>query len=420
MKIGVIADDFTGATDAASFIVRGGLSAIQLSGVPTAAFEHEADALVVSLKSRSCPVEEAVRESVNACHWLLAQGCELIYFKYCSTFDSTSKGNIGPVTKALMDVLCVDRVLYCPSLPVNGRTVYQGHLFVFEQLLSESGMKNHPITPMTDSNLVRLVEQQTKGKAGLIDLHVVSNGQLFVETHIQNLSDNGTQHIVCDAISDRDLEVIARVGRSHRLVTGGSGLVGAIAHICAQEANSTMTNGGSNSLANTYNKGIVLSGSCSEMTNKQVTDYVDKTESLKLDIDRTVSDESYIDNVLTWVLNHSDKRYFPMVYATVEPRELAQIQSTYGEQASVMVEALFEKLVKNLKVKGYNTFISAGGETSGTVTQALKVNAFHVGQEIAPGVPWMQSLDGDLKLALKSGNFGDKGFFSKAQELLNE
>ncbi|WP_026973097.1 3-oxo-tetronate kinase [Aliagarivorans marinus] len=418
MKIGVIADDFTGATDAASFIVKNGLSAVQFSGVQPDSGYVEADALVVSLKTRSCAPEQAVAQSLAACDWLLSQGCTLIYFKYCSTFDSTAAGNIGPVSEALMERLVVDCCLICPALPVNGRTVYQGHLFVFDALLSESGMRNHPITPMTDANLLRLIEQQSSGQAQLLDWPTVQAGREAIAERLEACRAAGSTFVVCDSLTEQDLLAIAEQAKRLRLVTGGSGLVGAIAASVERQQPSLKRTDGGGVQSQLPRRGVILSGSCSVMTNQQVAAYKPLAAHHKVDIGRTLSDPDYLEELTGWVLGHADARCFPMVYATVAADELSEIQQRYGEQASAAVEQLFHDLVKQLHEFGFNTFISAGGETSGTITQALDVERFSVGQEIAPGVPWMYSLDGKLQLALKSGNFGSEQFFQYAQEQL--
>ncbi|MBY5944673.1 3-oxo-tetronate kinase [Photobacterium rosenbergii] len=418
MKIGVIADDFTGATDAAGFIVKSGLRVIQLSGAGQNSNTIDADALVVSLKTRSCPPQEAIEQSLAACDWLLEQGCTLIYFKYCSTFDSTAEGNIGPVTEALMKRLEVSSTLVCPALPVNGRTVYQGNLFVFHQPLSESGMKHHPITPMTDSNLLRLIEAQTHGKAGLLNWQTINKGVDSTHVVLHQLVTNGTQFVVCDTLCDENLEVLGEIAQHHRLVTGGSGLVGAIAKAITHTKRLT-TDRQQETLAPTkVVNGVVISGSCSEMTNRQVAAYKAKAPSYKIAIDRCLNEPDYIDEVVKWVIINVNTEHLPMVYATAPADELHQIQQQYGQAASIKIEALFHQLVQQLYTLGFNTFISAGGETSGTITQALSVDCFKVGPEIVPGVPWVFSLDGEIQLALKSGNFGNEDFFLRAQEFL--
>ncbi|MEF1310133.1 four-carbon acid sugar kinase family protein [Vibrio mytili] len=418
MKIGVIADDFTGATDAASFIVAGGLSAIQVNGLPALVDEQtlseyqQAQAIVVALKSRSCPTEQAISESITACRWLKEQGCTLIYFKYCSTFDSTESGNIGPVIDALMQELNCKQTLISPALPVNGRTVYMGHLFVYQQLLSESGMRNHPITPMTDSNLARLIESQSTGQASLLT-HKDYASHEQAQIKLESLD---RKYVVCDAIDDSDLKLLGQLSLTYPLVTGSSGLVGAIAAAIAQKQKvESVPYCPAKGL-----RGLVISGSCSEMTNKQVAEYKRHAPSLKLEIAKCIESENYIDNVEQWVLDatNTNEQWFPLVYATVLPDELQEIKASYGSQASVAVENLFSQLIQRLKSHNFKVIISAGGETSGTVVRSLGSEVFSIGKTISPGVPWVRSLEDNTALALKSGNFGDERFFLQAQEMM--
>lgn len=416
MRIGVIADDFTGATDAASFIVKNGLSAIQVSNIPVGDLNNDSDAIVVSLKSRSCPADEAIKSSLQACDWLIRQGCSHIYFKYCSTFDSTSKGNIGPVTKALMERLEVKSTVICPALPINGRTVYQGYLFVFDRLLSDSGMRNHPITPMTDSNLIRLMESQSACSAALLSLQDTRAGTDNCSRRLAEISASGTSFIVCDALDEEDLVTIGQSVVDHRLATGGSGLVGAIAK--ALKTQHPLSEKPEVKLPKKLALGVILSGSCSLVTNNQVAYYKNIAPSLKLDVARCISEKTYIDEVYNWVLNHSGQDLFPLVYATVVTQELKWIQAEFGLDSSESVEKLFHNLTKKLYRKGYRTIISAGGETSGAVTQALNIEQFRIGQEISSGVPWVTDLNNEVYLALKSGNFGQERFFKQAQEQL--
>lgn len=359
IKIGVIADDFTGATDIASFLVENGLPTVQINGVPTGKMPEAIDALVISLKTRSCPVVEATQQSLAALSWLQQQGCKQIYFKYCSTFDSTAKGNIGPVTDALMDALDTPFTVFSPALPVNGRTVYQGYLFVMNQLLAESGMRHHPVNPMTDSYLPRLVEAQSTGRCGVVSAHVFEQG--------------------VDAVRQ---ELARKAGRP---------LAG---------------------------RGVVLSGSCSQMTNRQVAHYRQIAPAREVDVARCLSIETlaaYAHELAEWVLGQ-ESVLAPLVFATASTDALAAIQQQYGAQkASQAVETLFSQLAARLAAEGVTRFIVAGGETSGVVTQSLGIKGFHIGPTISPGVPWVNALDKPVSLALKSGNFGDDAFFSRAQ-----
>ncbi len=263
IKIGVIADDFTGATDIASFLVENGLPTVQINGVPTGKMPEAIDALVISLKTRSCPVVEATQQSLAALSWLQQQGCKQIYFKYCSTFDSTAKGNIGPVTDALMDALDTPFTVFSPALPVNGRTVYQGYLFVMNQLLAESGMRHHPVNPMTDSYLPRLVESQSTGRCGVVSAHVFEQGVKAVRQELARLQQEGYRYAVLDALTEHHLEIQGEALRDAPLVTGGSGLAIGLARQWAQE-NGNQAREAGRPLAG--GRGVVLSGSCSQMT----------------------------------------------------------------------------------------------------------------------------------------------------------
>ncbi|WP_127956626.1 3-oxo-tetronate kinase [Serratia microhaemolytica] len=415
MLLGVIADDFTGATDIASFLVENGLSTVQLNGVPPSDTPVDAQAVVISLKSRSCPVETAVAQSLQALAWLQRQGCQQFYFKYCSTFDSTANGNIGPVTDALLDALGEQLTVISPALPVNGRTVYQGYLFVLDQLLSESGMRNHPVTPMTDSNLLRLMEAQARGRCGLISAAEVDRGAAAVKEKLQQLAQQGVRYVVLDTLNEQHLLTQGEALKQQKLVTGGSGLAIGIARQWAQPGQHHAQSAG----APQGEKAVVLSGSCSTMTNKQVACYRQQAPALAIDVARCLTAEArsdYAAELSEWVAQQSGAALAPLLFATAQPEQLQKIQQQYGtEAASLAVEALFAELVKRLQQCGFSRFIVAGGETSGVVTQALGISGFHIGPCISPGVPWVRAIEQPISLALKSGNFGDENFFARAQ-----
>ncbi|MBR9786468.1 MAG: four-carbon acid sugar kinase family protein [Vibrionaceae bacterium] len=414
MLLGVIADDFTGATDIAGFLVENGMRTVQLNGIPTTEIDVNADAVVISLKSRSCPVDEAIKDSVAALQWLQEQGCQQFYFKYCSTFDSTSEGNIGPVTDALLAELGEDFTIVCPALPVNGRTVYNGHLFVFEELLSDSGMRNHPVTPMTDSSLIRMMNAQSKGTTGLVNFQKIEQGAQAVTQRFTELKEQGHRYAVVDAFNAQHLVTLGQAAKSLKLVTGGSGLAAGLAKNWTEqlEDQSGAQQAGKPVKAPT----VVFSGSCSVMTNQQVSVYKQQAPHFAIDVETCLTNEDYSDVVFDWVMTNIESELAPLVYATADASTLKEIQSKYGAQASShAVEQFFSKLAIKLQANGVKNFIVAGGETSGVVTQSLKVKGFHIGPQIAPGVPWVKSVEGELSLALKSGNFGDENFFAKAQ-----
>lgn len=414
MLLGVIADDFTGATDIAGFLVENGMSTIQLNGIPTGDIDATADAVVISLKSRSCSVDQAISESVSALKWLQSQGCQQFYFKYCSTFDSTNKGNIGPVTDALLAELGDDFTLVCPALPVNGRTVYNGHLFVFGELLSDSGMRNHPVTPMTDSNIVRLMDGQSKGTSGLVNFQTIEQGVDVTIARFDELKTQGYTYAVVDAFTTEHLVTLGQAAKSLKLITGGSGLAAGIAKNWVENLTDQ---------SDAKQKGypvkaptVVFSGSCSVMTNRQVNFYKEKAPHLSIDVKACLTNKQYVNDVFDWVMTNNHAELAPLVYATADTATLKAIQEEFGAHASShAVEQFFRDLAIQLQSNGVKNFIVAGGETSGVVTQSLAVKGFYIGPQIAPGVPWVKSLDGTLSLALKSGNFGDENFFAKAQ-----
>ena len=416
MFLGVIADDFTGATDIAGFLVNNGLPTVQLNGSAGVDLPPQVEAVVVSLKSRSCPADEAVSLSLEALNYLRSIGCSRFFFKYCSTFDSTAKGNIGPVTDALMKALGTDLTVICPALPINGRTVYQGYLFIGNVLLNESGMRNHPLNPMLDASLLRLMDAQSEGKSGNVSVQVIEQGAKAVLAKLQALRAEGISYAVLDSLADTDLDVLAEALRDMPLVTGGSGLGGAIARRYARDFDGRGQCATDLGLPKGGGKIIVLSGSCSEMTNRQVAAYASKAFAHKADIVRVMDDaESYAQEVFDIAAMHAGDAMPPLVSATVPPAELKEIQAAWGvEDSSRCVERFFARLAVLLREAGYDHFIIAGGETSSVVSQALKVQGFYIGPQIAPGVPWVRTLDHSLSLALKSGNFGDEKFFAKA------
>lgn len=416
MKLGVIADDFTGATDIAGFLVENGLATLQLAGIPPAVDLSGIDAVVISLKSRSCSADEAVRDSLAALDWLKARGCPRIYQKYCSTFDSTAAGNIGPVTDALLAALESRFTLICPALPVNGRTVYQGNLFVGAQPLAESGMRHHPITPMTDSNLLRLIEGQGSGRAGLVPFTTIAQGPAAIADAFEQLTQAGVRYAVVDTLTEQHLLDIAEAAIEMPLVTGGSGLAIGLARLLGN-GNPAAARAAGRPLGT---RAVVLSGSCSEMTNRQVARYREVAPALALDVAACLTQADYPAELARWVLDQPATPA-PMIHATTSPDRLVEIQARHGSDlASEAVEQCFARLAVLLRAADIDSFIIAGGETSSRITQALGIAAFHIGPQIAPGVPWVRATDAPLSLALKSGNFGDETFFSRAQEFFHD
>ena len=415
MFLGVIADDFTGATDIAGFLVNNGLPTVQLNGTSDIRLPPDVQAVVVSLKSRSCPAAEAVSLSLDALRYLKGEGCSRFFFKYCSTFDSTAKGNIGPVTDALLRELDSDFTVVCPSLPVNGRTVYYGYLFVNGVPLDESGMRNHPLNPMRDANLMRLMEAQAAGRCGNVAYPAVARGAKAVKARFAEMRQDGLSYAVLDALTDQDLDVLAQATADLPLVTGGSGLGGAIARRYARESGQSAADATGLGLPQ-GGRTVVLSGSCSEMTNRQVALYRQEAPFHAVAVDRCMENaEAYAEEMAAALLAAPAAKLPPLVSATAAPAELAAIQDRFGVEASHrQVEAFFARLAVCLRRGGFDHFIVAGGETASVIIHALRVVGFHIGPQIAPGVPWVRAVDAPLSFALKSGNFGDERFFLTA------
>jgi uncharacterized protein YgbK (DUF1537 family) len=416
--LGCIADDFTGATDLAGLLARSGAPVSLRIGVPdtppsdTAAFE------VIALKCRTAPVEQAVAESRAALDWLRAAGAERFFWKYCSTFDSTPQGNIGPVAEALMDALGADQTIYCPAFPENGRAVFMGTLFVGRAPLAESPMKDHPLTPMRDSNLMRLLTPQVTRLVGLADRLTVAQGATAVSDEFKRLRADGVAHVIIDAVADTDLGIIAKACRDMPLITGGSALAmplpalyranGLLCAETTQTARSAVAP-----------ETVILSGSCAAMTNAQVAAYL-ATGAPAFQLDPVEVAETGSAAMLDW-LGQQDLRTAPMIYATATPHAVREAQAQLGvARAGALVEEALASAARVVRDRGARRFIVAGGETSGAVTKALGVTRLDIGAEIAPGVPWTfcTSVGHPIALALKSGNFGQTDFFLDAQEKL--
>ncbi len=417
MLIGCIADDLTGATDLGVNLAREGLSVTQLNGVPMADLQvPAADAVVVALKSRTIPADDAVAQSLAALEWLRSKGAQRIYFKYCSTFDSTAKGNIGPVTEALQQALGAGIVPATPAYPRNQRTVYRGHLFVGDLLLSETGMRSHPLTPMTDANLVRLLAAQTTRPVGLIASETLDAGEAAVRERLVALEREGFGHAIVDATRDEHLTAAGIACADLRLTTGGAGLgVGLARALSAQKSSGT---GGWSQPPSKVGTAW-LSGSCSEATRRQVAEALRHAPGLRLDPNALAADAALASRIAADAV--AEVRKGPvLVYATAEPAIVAEAQAALGtERAATLVEDAFREIAKALAAAGVQAFIVAGGETSGAVVDALGVRALAIGPEIDPGVPWTRAVGGaPLWLALKSGNFGGEDFFAKATAAL--
>lgn len=423
IQLGIIADDFTGATDIAGLMTERGWNVIQLLKIPQGNIElpQNIDAIVISLKSRSIEARLAIEQSLHALRWLQTHtDCHRFYFKYCSTFDSTNEGNIGPVTDALLTALNSKSTLLCPALPINGRTVVHGYLFVNGLLLNESGMQFHPITPMTDANVRRLIEAQGQGDSGLIDLATIMQGVSATQKAITQLIRADIRYLVADCLTMTDLDTLAQASSDFPLLTGGSGLAGAIAKAAVASTNPAHSPS-QNFPPKQGARTVILSGSASTMTNHQVSRYQAIAPTKALDIDACLQDKNYATTLAQWVVEQSKGAFAPMLYATMQPQQLRKIQYQYGaKRAGEAIEKTFGQVARKLKHLGFNRFIIAGGETSGRVVQDLACEQLFIGAPIAPGVPWVHDVENDIWLALKSGNFGEIAFFQQAQAMYTD
>lgn len=421
IRLGCIADDFTGATDLANNLVRAGMRVVQLIDVPPVGTERavDADAVVIALKSRTVPAADAVAMSLRALSWLRSMGAEQVYFKYCSTFDSTPAGNIGPVTEALMDALGTGFTVATPAFPDNGRTVFKGHLFVGDVLLSESGMRHHPLTPMTDSNLVSILGAQTTRAVGLIDHTVVADGAEAIKARIGALREDGCQMAVVDAVSNDDLLRLGAAVQGLPLVTAGSGLaIGLPANWGFRPSPSAAQ------VPPPGGHRAIVSGSVSVATNEQVRQHLrGGRPSYSVDALRVAAGEDVVGRALAFAESHLGDGPV-LVHSTVSPDTVRAVQSRLGAaEAGELVERTLARIARGLVDLGVRQLVVAGGETSGAVVQALGITALRIGPQIDPGVPWCaaEPPGGDtLHITLKSGNFGGPDFFTAAFALLDE
>ena len=423
LKLGCIADDFTGATDLANNLVRGGMRVVQTIGVPRQALAAHADAVVVALKSRTVPPGEAVAQSLSALQWLRAQGAQQIYFKYCSTFDSVyngeQRGNIGPVTEALMDALGTDFTVATPAFPDNQRTVFKGHLFVGDVLLAESGMRNHPLTPMTDSNLVRVLQAQCRQAVGLLDYAVVARGEAAIGQRIEQLRAQGVRIAIVDALSNADLLVLGRALAGLPLLTAGSGLaIGLPANFSIAPSPSASV------LPAATGFTAVVSGSCSVATNEQVRHFIGAgLSTFAVDPLQLAAGVDVVAKALHWAGSRLGSQPL-LVYSTADTVAVKAAQASMGVQAAgELVEQALARIAQGLVERGVGQLIVAGGETSGACVQALGIERMQVGMQVAPGVPWCHARTAPdakpLHILLKSGNFGGSNIFSQAFSLLS-
>jgi 3-dehydrotetronate 4-kinase len=414
MLLGVVADDFTGAGDIANTLARGGMATTQFLGVPASPTASTCEAGVVALKSRSIASDEAIAQSLRALEWLLAQGARQIVFKYCSTFDSTAAGNIGPVGEALARRLGVSGVVACPAFPATDRTVYQGHLFVGDRLLSESSLRHHPLNPMTDPDLRRWLRLQTHDPVGLVSLAVVSQGAQAIGDALRACAHRGERLVIVDAVCDADLIAIGAACADAPLLTGGSGIA---LGLPANFARLSLLQHAEERRQHVHGRAAILAGSCSVRTLEQIRNYLQRHPGIAVDPDSVLDRRMSPDDIVRFANRHSDDTV--IAYSSANPADVAAVQQRRG--ASLVAHALerfFSDTAQALIASGVRRLIVAGGETSGAVVSALGFDALDIGPEISPGVPVLYA--GAMVLALKSGNFGDADFFERALRLMEQ
>ncbi len=422
LMFGSVADDYTGASDLANTLARAGLRIVQTIGVPSPELAlPDVDAVVVALKSRSIPVEDAIGLSRKAADWLRGQGARHILFKVCSTFDSTDRGNIGQVMDALREDAQSGPVVVTPAFPETGRTVYFGNLFVGTVPLNESPLKDHPLNPMHDANLVRVLARQSRYPVGLVPFSTVASGSAAIQEAMRVLGSAGKGAAIVDTVSDAHLQAIGEAALQNPVSVGASGLglgiaralLAAAPRAAAQDAPAFNTAIGG--------KVAILAGSCSQATLEQIRAVERALPVLRLDIARLLKGEPVAAEALTWAKERLESGPV-LIASSATPDVVAALQMQYpAGHVSGVIEHCLAEIGAGLVASGVRRLIVAGGETSGAIVDRLGLKAFLVGPEIAPGVPVLRSTGdaSEMLLALKSGNFGGRDFFSRALGMMH-
>lgn len=417
LALGCVADDYTGASDLANTLTKAGLRTVQTIGIPADDLAlPEVDAVVVALKSRSIPAERAVALSRAADAWLRGRGAAHVMFKVCSTFDSTDQGNIGPVLDALRADAGEAIALVTPAFPETGRSVYQGHLFVGAVPLHESPLKDHPLNPMRDSNLVRVLARQTAGTVGLVDIATVAQGADAVRARLEALAGEGKSAAIADAIFDADLETLGRAALAHRVSCGASGLGLGLARALAKDG---AVDPAADVLAEPVGGlAACLAGSCSQATLQQIEAAEALMPVLRLDPERLIGEGGAVAEALAWAGERIGAGPV-LIASSASPEAVRALQARHGvERAGHAIEGALAQLASALVERGVRRLVVAGGETSGAVVDHLGLKAFRLGPEIAAGVPVLRTSGEPMLLALKSGNFGGRDFFGRALQMM--
>lgn len=417
MILGIIGDDFTGSSDIANNLKKSGMQVSMYAGIPNLspddAKKQTTEAAVIALKTRTIPIKDAIKESLSALNWLKESGCKQFIFKYCSTFDSTKEGNIGPVTDAIMEELGVDFTIACPSFPDAGRTVYYGHMFVNGKPLNESGMEDHPLTPMTDNNLVRWLNYQTKKEVGLINFETINQGSDKIKQKIISLKKDGIKYAIVDTTNNKEFDIICDGIKDLPFLTGGSGIALGLPKIYK---NKGLLSDNIFDLPQNNSNAVILSGSCSRATLEQINIYKVNNPSFYISPDEVMNNNKLVEEVYVWI--KENETLSPLIYSSSDSKKVLEKQQQFGQEILAnKIEDFFEKISKKLVKDTFGKFISAGGETSGAIIKGLGVEELKIGKEISPGVPalWSPNSSGNkpISVTLKSGNFGQTDFFSR-------
>ncbi len=410
MRFGVIADDFTGGSDIASFFVKGGLSTVLYNGVPKIDVAPNVEVCVIALKTRTQNPKDAVKDSLEAIGWLKEKGAQQFYIKYCSTFDSTPEGNIGPICDAVMEELEVPYTILCPALPVNGRTVRKGCLYVDGVPLHKSPMKDHPLTPMWDCDLVRLMDAQSKFPSVKMSDALYKEEVDELITRIITQSKHSQFYIVPDYEKEEDAERLVQLFGELKLLTGGSGLAYPLAKIYRDNVKA-------NGFERPNSPALLLAGSCSEATRNQIVEYQKSGgKTYFLDPLKLISGEESVEKI--WNVISQNREESILVYSSDTPENVKRIQQQGKEDVAEKLEKATAELAELAVQAGFHRVIVAGGETSGAVAKGLGYNGYHIGDSIAPGVPIMIPIENNrIRMVFKSGNFGKSDFFLQALSL---
>lgn len=414
LKIGCVADDFTGASDAASFLNNQGLKTILFNGIPSGDIPP-CNAVVIALKSRTQETAGAVADSMAAFRWLKEKGAEHLFFKYCSTFDCTPQGNIGPVLDAMVEEFQASHSILSPALPVNGRAVQDGVLLIDGVPLAETHMKHHPLTPMWDSRLAELMKPQSKYQTmNLTHADLALSNQEIMEKLADFGKDKEHFYVVPDYMNEEHGSKVAELFGDNKVMSGGSGILAPL----AQRYIAEMGSANKDKLASgTQGKGLILAGSCSKATLGQIADFQEKGfASFRMDPVKLFQGEMSIDHIWSFITSQAGKEV--LIYSSDTPEQVAQAQELGKEKIAELLEGTTAKLAQMAVADGYTRIIVAGGETSSAVVQTLDFSNFEIGESVAPGVPIMSPLSRpELRVVLKSGNFGQVDFFQRAWEM---